>query len=242
MGVITWNGVPSTNVRVFVQHQPEYIIPEREYEYTHIEGRSGDLVYDKGSYSNVPRTYEIGIDASRNGDDYSTIMNKVAEWLHSGTGYQRLEDTYDADHYRLATYDDETTLSNIFDQAGEATISFNCRPERFLKSGETVVTINSSGGYVTNPTNQTAKPLLKVYGSSPGRLNIGLYPVNITILNDYIYLDCDSMDAYHLTSENYNNAVAPLNYRFPVFVPGRNYITWTGGITKVEVTPRWWTL
>ena len=230
------------NRRIVVQHEPRYIIPEREYEYTHIEGRSGDLVFDKGSYKNVPREYEIGVDASRNNDNYSTIMNGVAEWLHSGSGYLRLEDTYDSTYYRLATYDDETSISNLFNQAGTATISFNCRPERFLKTGETPVPINTSGGYVTNPTNQKAKPLLKVMGNSPGSVTIGTYVVDITVLNDYIYIDCDSMDAYHLASENYNNVITPHNHVFPVLIPGRNYITWNGGISSVEVTPRWWTL
>ena len=25
-------------------------------------------------------------------------------------------------------------------------------------------------------------------------------------------------------------------------LPGKNHITWTGGIQYLEVTPRWWTL
>lgn len=29
---------------------------------------------------------------------------------------------------------------------------------------------------------------------------------------------------------------------FPDFEPGKNHISWTGGISYLEITPRWWTL
>ena len=33
-----------------------------------------------------------------------------------------------------------------------------------------------------------------------------------------------------------------LSEDFPELLEGKTTITWTGGITAVEVTPRWWTL
>lgn len=40
----------------------------------------------------------------------------------------------------------------IFNLYGRATLEFNCKPQRFLNSGDTAQTISTSGGTITNPT------------------------------------------------------------------------------------------
>ena len=49
------------------------------------------------------------------------------------------------------------------------------------------------------------------------------------------------MDAYKGTISK-NGNVELSDYNFPVLVPGTNTITLGTGITKVEITPRWWQL
>jgi phage-related protein len=41
--------------------------------------------------------------------------------------------------------------------------------------------------------------------------------------------------------ENRNSTIT-LNNGFPKLVPGENNISFSGGITSVEVIPKWWTL
>ena len=50
MGVIIFNGIPSTNYGIHVEKPPVYATPERDYEVVHIPGRNGDLVIDNGSW------------------------------------------------------------------------------------------------------------------------------------------------------------------------------------------------
>ena len=108
----------------------------------------------------------------------------------------------------------------------------------FLKSGETLVTVTASRN-ITNPTLYNAKPLIRAYGS--GRVTIGSYGFSITNSGPYTDIDCDLMNAYNAT-DNLNRYLTVDNNLFPEFVPGTNRITLGSGITKLEITPRWWTL
>ena len=50
MGVIVFNGIPSTEYQIHVEKPPVYAMPERDYSVVHIPGRNGDIVVDSGSY------------------------------------------------------------------------------------------------------------------------------------------------------------------------------------------------
>ena len=53
------------------------------------------------------------------------------------------------------------------------------------------------------------------------------------------FLNCETHNAYN-ASGFCNETI--LSEDFPELPEGKTQITWTGGITAVEVTPRWWTL
>ena len=55
----------------------------------------------------------------------------------------------------------------------------------------------------------------------------------------YVLLNCESHNAYN-ASGFCNETI--LSDDFPELPEGKTQIAWTGGITAVEVTPRWWTL
>ena len=83
-----------------------------------------------------------------------------------------------------------------------------------------------------------AKPLIRVYGV--GELGIGSETITITKgATEYIDIDCDIQDCYE-GLENRNGLVSLTD--FPTLPSGNTGITLGTGITKVEITPRWWTL
>ena len=90
---------------------------------------------------------------------------------------------------------------------------------------------------ITNPTRFDSQPLLRVWGT--GQLGIGSQTVTITQADVYTDIDCEMMDAFKGTA-NKNPYVQLTDHNFPVFKPGVNNISLGTGITKVEITPRWW--
>jgi phage-related protein len=120
--------------------------------------------------------------------------------------------------------------------AGSFDIVFNCRPERFLTNGEVVMSFNASGN-ITNATDMPSKPLIRVYGDGSITVNgteIEIAPHSYT----YIDIDCDLQEAF-FGSQNANGYIS-LD-EFPKLDSGANSIV-LDGVTRLEVTPRWWRL
>ena len=161
MGIITFNGVSSKDIGLEVETFPSYQIPERSYKSITIPGRDGDVLVDTGSFKNTTRSYKVSM-ATYNLTSYYERMNKVVEWLHSSSGYARLEDSYEPGVYRMAYFKDSLSIENLFDEAGRATINFTCKPQRFLKEGETPIRLETAGQFLVNKTHFTAKPFLRI--------------------------------------------------------------------------------
>lgn len=234
MGVIIFNNKSSADCRIQVAHPPGYAYPERDYTITHIPGRNGDIIQDNGCYKNVERTYEVSFDAPN--EDFATYANAVSAWLHSTTGYARLEDSYEPNYYRMATYQESNIFENLYNKAGTATIVFECKPQRFLKTGDNIITIQNSLT-IMNPTGFEAYPLFKVTGAS-GVLTVNGNSITFSSIDDFVMLDCELQDAY---KENINKN-STISGTFPVLKTGSNTISWTGDILSVTMKPRWWTI
>ena len=241
MGVIIFNGIPSTNYGIHVETPPVYATPERDYEVVHIPGRNGDLVIDNGSYKNVTRKYSISV--GEIDGNFTTLAAGVSEWLHSASGYARLEDSYESDYFRLAYYVADAEMENLSHQAGKMLIEFNCKPARFLKAGERAVPFTTDGS-LSNPTFQKSFPKLTVVVSGSGTLTIGDQTIAISGLTNStrMVIDSELQDVYEEGSLTNLNSKVSFSDGFPLLSPGVNTITFTGSITSVEVIPRWWIL
>lgn len=244
MGIVVYNGVSSEEMGIVVEHPPKYSFPQRDFEVTHVPGRNGDVVFDTGSYQNVTREYEIAIGDENK--DFTPQANLISEWLHSSRGYARLEDTYEPEYYRLAMFKDEGTIENLLQHMGRITVAFNCKPQRFLKSGDVTIELNKSGSLLVNPTKFPSRPIIKVFGSGSGVFAIHNkvtgknYTVTISNIDQYVTINSDLMDAYKDTLNK--NSTITLSSGFPILDQDVNELTWSGGITKVEVQAKWWTL
>ena len=131
--MIWWHGKSSDDVHVIVERCPDVIVPSRKHEKISITGRSGDLLVEQDAYENVLQRYEIYVSAEA--PRLPTISHTVVEWLMV-KGYQRLEDSYWLDTFRMASYTGGTEIANILNRYGRATIEFDCKPQRFYKSGD----------------------------------------------------------------------------------------------------------
>lgn len=233
--MISWAGKTSDTLGVVVEHYPIRVVPERALTETEIAGRNGALVQYDGNWQNYTQEYEVYISAEKTG--LVRAARAVAEWLSAPVGYQRLEDSYEPDVYRMAYYAGGQDIESILNRFGRATIEFVCKPQRFLKSGEAPKTFTEAGT-LTNITRMDALPVITVYGTG-GTVTVNDTTVEISEIEDYVVLDCELMDAYK-GNENRNPYVSAAD--FPVLVSGINNISFSGGITSLEIVPHWWTI
>lgn len=237
MGVIFFNGVSSEELGIVVEHPPNYEIAKRRYETIQVPGRNSDIIIDNNCFDNVDRTYDIAI--GQEGGDFTVFASRLADWLSSGSGYCRLEDTYEPDYYKMAVMSDPGEVINILQQAGRTTVTFNRRPERFLKMGERFVDVYD-GSILTNPTKYVAKPIIELSGSGNGSLTVGQRTIEIRNLVDGFIIDSELQEAYSDGINQNGNVIATDG--LPILDAGENVISYSGGIKSVKISPRWWTI
>jgi phage-related protein len=233
--MFAFNGESSDMHGVVVQYYPGVAHGKRTVTTEHIPGRNGDRAVYDGSFANCTQTYEVYLRGGRDG--ISQTADDVAQWLLSPTDYCRLEDSYSPDVFRLAQFSGPLEIENILNRFGTATLEFDCKPQRFYKSGETAITMEEPG--MLYNSGMEAQPLITVYGTGPGTLTIGNTAVTIKSMDQYVILDCEKGNAYK-PGENKNSTIYAVP--FPTLAPGENNITWSGGVTKIEMIPRWWTI
>ncbi|MCH3961125.1 MAG: hypothetical protein LKE48_03200 [Solobacterium sp.] len=206
--------------------------PIRDLDEIDVPGRNGTITVDNGRWKNKTVKYFCLMDKNVKED-----LKSFREYLMSMKGsYFRIEDSDKNDEYRNGR------LSDSFDPQRDlnySTASFviptSCYPQRWLKIGETPVTL-SAEGTITNPTLEYAKPLITVTGT--GVLSVNGTIVTINKNATTITLDCDAEDAY-TGVENKNGDIYIDD--FPTLQPGVNAIIPADKMT-VEITPRWWRL
>lgn len=235
--MISWAGKSSDDFRLVVERYPSVILAARKMTTQAVPGRNGDIIYPQAAFDNYVQSYEVYVSAEQMG--LPSAMRGVAAWLCGPQGYQTLADSYDIDTYREAYYSGPLNVDSILHRFGRATIEFNCKPQRFLISGNAEVQLES-GQVLNNPTPFAAKPLITVTGTGSGVLTVGNRDVEIKSFQETsVVLDCEDQNAYSPNGANRNGTIsAP---EFPELA-GQMAITWTGGISAVKIKPRWWTL
>ena len=229
----TFNGTSSTAFNIRVEKWPSMNAPTRIVEKIEVPGRSGDLTMDTGAYSNVTMEYSVNFNTMQDG--FFETVRGVMNWLLGSHGYCRLEDSYDPDIYRMALLADQDEFVDYLNIFASTKIRFDCKPQKWLKSGETEVTL-TSGNAVTN-NYMPCYPLFKVTGN--GTMTVGTNALVISNNSGQtMTIDCETMNCY--TGTTNRNADVTVSGDFPRLENGSNTITFTN--TTVKMTPRYWSL
>lgn len=162
-GKLIFGGVDSSDYGIYITGEAVYNAPEREVEFIDIPGRNGSLAMDKGRYNNITVTYPAGT-FGKNQEDFREALSAFRNAILSQKGYQRLEDTYHPEEYRMGVYAAGLEVSPASrGKAGQFDLSFVCKPQRFLSIGDYPIPVDS-GDILQNPTVFDSNPLLEVEG------------------------------------------------------------------------------
>lgn len=213
---LTFDGESSKDYGVYITGQAVYNSPERDVEMISIPGRDGAFALDRGRFSNITVTYPAGLF----GVDHAGFAQAISDFrnmLGSRVGYCRLEDDYNPGEYREAVFKAGVEVTPASLESGQFDIVFECKPQRWLTSGEDAVAV-TSGDTITNPTLFDAKPLLQVWGY--GEISMGGQGINIgnVPLGDVLLLSAQ---------QNYNTS-ASVSFSQDVLESG-DTITLTAG-------------
>ena len=112
-------------------------------------------------------------------------------------------------------------------------INFRCKPFWYL-SDVKPITLTTSGSFITNPGCVASEPVITVYGSGEITLMVGMTITELEI-TDKITLDTPLMEAYS-GSTSMNSCMSG---DFPSLLSGKNAVSWSGNVSRVEIQPNW---
>lgn len=231
MDYLTFNGTAFSTFNTYYDGSQLFSTPEKDVTFYSVVGKNGDLSISNDRYNNV----EINVNCfvRRN---FIDNFNNLINFLLSQEGYQRLETSKEPDIYRMAQFVKAVEPdTGAFLHYAQFELTFNCKPQKWLISGETPISVSSTST-ITNPTLMSAKPLLEVSGTGTIELNGSV--LELTQNTSTTYIDCEIQDAYEGTINR--NSDLNVTNGFPELVSGDNEITVSG--CTVNVIPRWWRL
>ena len=174
---IIFGGVNSADFGIYISGEGVFNAPKRDVEMITIPGRNGAFALDNGRFENIEVTYPA---FNHEPNDYDTFAQRLSDFRNAicaQRGYQRLEDTFHPDEYRMAAYIGGLDIKPIkYNTASEFDITFDCKPQRWLKDGETAITM-ASGDTLTNPTLFESSPFLEAEGE--GSINFNGYEIDL---------------------------------------------------------------
>lgn len=182
---IEFGGIKSSDYGVYISGEGVFNAPEKDVEIIDIPGRDGAYILDHGNYKNIQVTYPA-FNQEASMEEFIAAIDNFRNAISSLSGYQRLTDSFHPDEYRMAAFVSGLEVKPILynDSTARITITFNCKPQRFLTSGEAPVSV-ASGDTITNPTLFDSHPLLQ-FNSNGSDGSISLGSQNITIKSAYV--------------------------------------------------------
>ena len=171
----TFDGASSRSYGVYITGEGVFNAPERAVEMVSIPGRNGAYALDKGYFENIEVTYPAGIFAETE-SDFAQAVSDFRNFLCSKKGYCRLQDEYNPNEYRMAIYKSGLEVDHEGLLNGEFNIVFECKPQRWLTSGETKLSV-ANNGTINNTTRFDSQPMIECEGY--GTLTVNGYDISI---------------------------------------------------------------
>lgn len=132
IGKLSYNGKTAESLGVFVSGAGTYNAAEEDVTAYDVPGRNGDILISNNRYRNIDVTYPAFIPS-----DFEERVQAIRNWMRSARSYARIEDNYDLLHFRMGVGKDILSFSPAQqNRAANCQLVFNCKPQRFLYSGE----------------------------------------------------------------------------------------------------------
>jgi phage-related protein len=217
-----WKGINSLDKNIIVNKLPDHERPDANIEKKPVPGRDGFLTEDYGTYQGTVKPCECSLD---NGD-----ADDICSWL---TGSGDVIFSNKPDKIYKAVIINKVPFKKVIPIFHNFIIQFDCQPHANSINND-LITLTSPGT-IFNPGTANSEPIVKVYGS--GNITLTINGININLYNvvDYVTIDTFLQDAYKDTVLKNNDMAGD----FPELIPGSNIITWTGSVSKIEITPNW---
>jgi len=219
---------------LFIERRPDLPSPKRRVSYINIPGRHSNLRYDEETYEDIT----LAVECSLKGNALNRI-DGIKAWLLNA-GENELVFSFQNDKKYIAQVVNNIDFSIILKITSRFVILFNCKPFKYAVNNSDVSIETGLGTSLLNVGTVKSKPVIKVYCEGDGSFEINNRTFNVIEFDKtFIILDSELEEAYYTSEGQFVNANDYLAGEFPVLDVGNNIITFTGGVSKLVITPNW---
>lgn len=216
---------------ILIAKRPDLPSPKRRVNTINIPGRDSNLRFDEKTYEDITLGVECFVKDTQN---LGSKLDDIKAWLF-GTGENDLIFSFQSDKKYIAQVVNAIDFKQVYRYFSQFPIIFNCRPFKYAVENN-MVTLNTSGGDVTNPGSLESEPVISIYGSGDIVLKINENQITFQDITEKVIVNSVIQDCY---DDGGNNLNGKMSGEFLKLKSGQNTIEWSGSVTKVELLPNW---
>lgn len=218
-----FKNISSLDMGMLVNELPPITKPARDINKVGIPGRDGFLTEDLDTYQGTVKPAECTL------LDF-TMLDQVISWL-DGSGEVIFSNQPDRKYQ--ASIINQIPFTRFARKWRKFVVIFDCQPfARMIDNN--IITLTAPSAIYGAGTRES-RPIIKVYGTGAISLTINSKTIQLTNIVEHVTIDSELTDCYKNTVLMNNN----MNGDFPTLQVGTNTISWTGTVTKIEITPNW---
>ena len=224
-GEIYFNTERSLYLNLYLENYPSIPIANEEYEEIQVEGRSGSLIINKGTYPDKKIPFTFTILSPQLEIDFERVYEWLTEIEDNRLIFGRNDRCYKV---KKVVFGD---IQKEFRTIGQFDITFLCEP--FTQDLErTVLELTSSGFKINYTGNAPGDTLIKIYGTGNIQLTINGETIQINNVNNYVEIDSDLLQVRNKDKTSKDNDTSG---DFVLLEKGINTISYTGNVTKIVI-------
>ena len=222
--VIINNIKSDTFPKLLIEELPPMQLPQKKVEEIEVEGMDGVLTITDNCYMNTQKSIKCKLIG---GED----IDSLALWL---SNCEEIIFSHKPDRYYKAKLKNQIDFErNILQNRGFIAV-FDCQPFGYLIDNS-MITITSNNKSFNGKGTHWSEPIIKVYGSGTINLTINDNQITLKDVVEYITVDSSKKRTYKDLNILHNKKIG----HSPRLSYGKNTISWTGTVTKIEIIPNW---
>lgn len=227
---IFYNNKNSNDLDLIIEKTPE--IPSSNIKYETIEIDGGETLTRIKGFEDISLKFDFAYFSDP--EEYLMKKQRIDQWLINSVGEYLVYslDEYSCYKVKQVKIDNTTTTSRTM---RHFSVTFTCTGIKYMTKGLEPIELLSTGIVINNFGSYEAKPLLKIYASGNITISINNKSFTINNVNSYVSVDSEIKECF----KDSTNKGKDMTGDYPILPIGENTISWTGTVTKIELTPRW---
>lgn len=202
---------------------PERISPKRRDESIIISGRHGALTTTDGTFESYILQVEFILKDISKTDKICSHFKGEGDLIFSDNLNRRYK----------ARVNNQIEFSRVIRSLKRFAVEFEVQPFMYESVPSTIILTEPTD--ILNTGTFESEPIITVYGQGNITLTFNNSNIILNNIEEKITINSEILNAYD-GNLSLNNKMSG---DFPVFKLGENNISWTGSVTKLEITPNW---